>query len=139
MLNSILSISGKSGLYRLIKHGNNMIIVESLKDKTRTPAYGNEKIISLGDIAMYTDEEDVPLRLVFKNIQEKEGGKQIQLDVKKASANQLRDYLQEVLPNFDRERVHPSDIKKLIMWYNLLVENGETDFEEPAEEEVKEN
>jgi len=139
MLNSILSISGKSGLFRLIKHGNNMIIVESLKDKTRTPAYGNEKIISLGDIAMYTDEEDVPLRQVFKNIQEKEGGKQIQLDVKKASANQLRDYLQEVLPNFDRERVHPSDIKKLIMWYNLLVENGETDFEEPAEEEVKEN
>jgi len=139
MLNSILSISGKSGLFRLIKHGNNMIIVESLKDKTRTPAYGNEKIISLGDIAMYTDEEDVPLRQVFKNIQEKEGGKQIQLDVKKASANQLRDYLQEVLPNFDRERVHPSDIKKLILWYNLLVENGETDFEEPAEEEVKEN
>ena len=139
MLNSILSISGKSGLFRLIKHGNNMIIVESLKDKTRTPAYGNEKIISLGDIAMYTDEEDVPLRQVFKNIQEKEGGKQIQLDVKKASANQLRDYLQEVLPNFDRERVHPSDIKKLILWYNLLVENGETDFEEPAEEEVQEN
>jgi len=134
MLNMILAISGKPGLFRLVSQGKNMIIVESLLDKRRMPAYGNEKIISLGDIAMFTDEEDVPLRQVFKSIQEKENGEVIKMDVKKASNEELRDYLQEVLPNFDRDRVHPSDIRKLIQWYNLLTENGEADFEEPAEE-----
>ncbi|MBR2162205.1 MAG: DUF5606 domain-containing protein, partial [Bacteroidaceae bacterium] len=131
MLNMILAISGKPGLFRLVSQGKNMIIVESLKDKRRMPAYGNEKIISLGDIAMYTDEEDVPLRQVLKSIQTKENGALVSLDPKKASNDELKDFLQEVLPNFDRDRVHPSDIRKLIQWYNLLTECGETDFEEP--------
>ena len=65
MLKTILSISGKPGLYKLVSQGKNMLIVESLADKKRFPAYGNEKIISLGDIAMYTDTEDVPLKEVF--------------------------------------------------------------------------
>jgi hypothetical protein len=98
------------------------------------PAYGNEKIISLSDIAMYTDEEDIPLREVFKSIQTKENGAKIEMDVKKAGNEELKAYLQEVLPNFDRDRVHTSDIRKLLQWYNLLVDNGLTDFEEPAED-----
>lgn len=133
MLNSILAISGKPGLFKMVSQGKNMIIVESLLDKRRMPAYGSERIISLGDIAMFTDEEDIPLRQVFKSIQTKENGAKIAVDVKKADNEELRAYLQEVLPNFDRDRVHPSDIRKLIQWYNLLVDNGLTDFEEPAE------
>ena len=133
MLNSILAISGTPGLFKLVSQGKNMIIVESLLDKRRMPAYGSEKIISLGDIAMYTDEEDIPLRQVFKSIQTKENGAKIAKDVKKAGNEELRAYLQEVLPNFDRDRVHTSDIRKLVQWYNLLVDNGLTDFEEPAE------
>lgn len=136
MLKTILSISGKAGLYKLVSQGKNMLIVESLTDKKRFPAYGNEKIISLGDIAMYTDTEDVPLREVLASMKKKENGAAVEMDVKKASVEDLRSYLEEVLPNFDRDRVYPSDIKKLISWYNLLVKSGMTDFEEeqPAEE-----
>lgn len=109
-----------------------MLIVESLIDKKRSPAYGNEKIISLGDIAMYTDAEDIPLREVLVAMKQKENGAQVDMDVKKASSEELRAYLAEVLPNFDRERVYIADIRKLINWYNLLVKCGLTDFEEAA-------
>ena len=135
MLKTILSISGKPGLYRLISRGKNMLIVESVADKKRLPAYGNEKIISLGDIAMYTDGDDVPLQQVLQAMKTKENGAVAALDVKKASAKELVAYLAEVLPNYDRDRVHVSDIKKLISWYNLLVNAGLTDFEEEAAEE----
>ena len=124
MLKTILSISGKPGLYKLVSQGKNMLIVESLADKKRFPAYGNEKIISLGDIAMYTDTEDVPLKEVFLSMKKKENGAAVVMDLKKATADDLRAYLAEVLPTFDRDRVYPSDIKKLIVWYNLLVASG---------------
>ena len=137
MLKTILSISGKSGLYKLVSQGKNMLIVESLTDKKRMPAYGTDKMISLGDIAMYTDEDDVPLQEVFISIKKKENGQPIALDIKTATPDELRQYMGEVLPNFDRDRVHLSDIKKLIAWYNLLVANNLTDFE-PAEEETAE-
>ncbi len=138
MLKTILSIAGKPGLYKLISQGKNMLIVESLTDKKRFPAYGNEKIISLGDIAMYTDTDDVPLRDVFKAMREKEGGLPVALNAKTATNEELRTYLAEVLPAFDRDRVYPADIKKLITWYNLLVSCNITDFEteeESAQEE----
>ena len=112
-----------------------MLIVESVADKKRLPAYGNEKIISLGDIAMYTDGDDVPLQQVLQAMKTKENGAVAALDVKTASAKELGAYLAEVLPNYDRDRVHVSDIKKLISWYNLLVNAGLTDFEEEAAEE----
>lgn len=115
-----------------------MLIVESLADKKRFPAYGNEKIISLGDIAMYTDTEDVPLKEVFLSMKKKENGAAVVMDLKKATADDLRAYLAEVLPTFDRDRVYPSDIKKLIVWYNLLVASGMTDFEETPAGETKE-
>ena len=133
MLKTVLSIAGKPGLYKLVSQGKNMLIVESLIDKKRFPAYGNEKIISLGDIAMYTDAEDVPLKDVLLAMREKENGAAVSLDWKKASAEELRDYLAEVLPAFNRDRVHTSDIKKLIAWYNLLVSSGMTDFETEIE------
>ena len=134
MLKTILSISAKPGLYKLISQGKNMLIVESLADKKRIPAYGKEKIVSLGDIAMYTDADDVPLREILASIQKKENGAAVALDIKKASPDELREYMAAILPNFDRDRVHVSDIKKLISWYNLLVANGLTDFEDAASE-----
>lgn len=130
MLKTILSISGKPGLYKLVSQGKNMLIVESLADKRRFPAYGNEKITSLADIALYTDADDMPLREVLLAVKKKEGGMAVMMDLKKATADDLRAYLAEVLPTFDRDRVYPSDIKKLISWYNLLVAVGMTDFEE---------
>lgn len=139
MLKTILSISGKPGLYKLVSRGKNMLIVESVVDKKRLPAYGNEKIISLGDIAMFTDDEDIPLGQVLASMKKKENGAVVALDIKKASADELGAYMAEVLPNYDRDRVHVSDIKKLISWYNLLVNAGFTDFEvETAEEETTE-
>ena len=134
MLKTILSISGKPGLFKLISQAKNMLIVESLQTGKRQPAYAHEKIISLGDIAIFTDEEDVPLSEVLNAIKEKENGAKVTLDITKlgnTSDNEtLRAYLAEVLPNFDRERVYSTDIKKLISWYNLLVETGNTDFVE---------
>lgn len=115
-----------------------MLIVESLVDKKRFPAYGNEKIISLGDIAMYTDTDDVPLREVLAAMKNKENGAAVAMDLKKTTPDELRAYLAEVLPAFDRDRVYVSDIKKLISWYNLLVKSGMTDFEEAEEKQEEE-
>lgn len=138
MLKTILSISGKPGLYKLISQGKNMLIVESLSpDKKRFPAYSHEKIISLGDIAMYTDDEEVPLKDVLTTIKEKENGAAVSIDIKKASQDDLRAYMGEILPNFDRERVYANDIKKLIAWYNILIANGITDFQEEETPEAE--
>ena len=135
MLETILAISGKSGLYRLVNRGNRSLIVETLDaQKKRMPAFGTDKIISLADIAMYTDEEEVPLRQVLKNIYDMEGGKPAALDYRKASNQELADFMAKALPNYDRDHVYPSDMKKLVQWYNILVENGVTDFEAPQEE-----
>ena len=131
MLETILAISGKPGLYRLVNRGNRSLIVETLDaQKKRMPAFGTDKIISLADIAMYTDEEEVPLRQVLKNIYDMEGGKATALDYRKASNQELADFMAKALPNYDRDHVYPSDMKKLVQWYNILVENGITDFEE---------
>ena len=136
MLKTILSISGKPGLYKLISQGKNMLIVESVNaEKKRFPAYGNEKIISLADIAIYTDDAEIPLKEVLTSLKEKENGAVATIDVKKATAEELRSFMAEVLPNFDRERVYLTDIKKLISWYNILVSNDITEF---AEEETEE-
>lgn len=131
MLETILAISGKPGLYRLVNRGNRSLIVETLDaQKKRMPAFGTDKIISLADIAMYTDEEEVPLRQVLKNIYDMEGGKATALDYRKATTAELADFMAKALPNYDRDHVYPSDMKKLVQWYNILVENGITDFEE---------
>jgi hypothetical protein len=134
MLETILAISGKPGLYRLVNRGNRSLIVETLDaQKKRMPAFATDKIISLADIAMYTDEEEVPLRQVLKNIYDLEGGKVASLDYRKATKEELADFMAKALPNYDRDHVYPSDMKKLVQWYNILVENGVTDFEENKE------
>ena len=138
MLETVLAISGKPGLYKLVSRGNNSFIVETLDaQKKRMPIFGADKVISLADIAMYTDEEEVPLRRVFKNILEKEGGKKTSLDYKKASKDELAAFMAEALPNYDRDRVYPADMKKLAQWYNILVENGVTDFDDPAQKSAE--
>ena len=140
MLETILSISGKPGLYKLVSRGNRNLIVETIDtQKKRFPAFGTDKVISLADIAMYTDTEEVPLRKVLTNIKEKEGGKTTSIDYRKASKEELFAYLGEVLPNFDRDRVYPADAKKLIQWYNILIENGLDDFEETLKETEGDN
>lgn len=141
MLKTILAISGKPGLYRLVSRGNRSLIVETLDAaKKRQPAFGTDRIISLADIAMYTDEEEVPLRQVLNNIKAKEEGKAVSsVNLKTASKDQLFDFLAEVLPQFDRDRVHASDVKKLIQWYNILIENGITDFDEDLQETPGDN
>ena len=128
MLEKILAISGKPGLYKLLSRGNNSLIVETLDaQKKRMPVFGTDKVISLADIAMYTDD-----------ILEKEGGKKTSLDYKKASKDELAAFMGEALPNYDRDRVYPADMKKLAQWYNILIENEITDFEEPKTENTEE-
>lgn len=139
MLKTILSVSGKPGLYRLISQGKNMLIIEALDaTKKRIPAYGHDKIISLGEIAMYTDAEEVALSEVLESVKTKENGQVASIDYKKASAEDLHAFMAEVLPTYDRDRVHTSDIKKLIQWYNILVSNGITEFAEAEEETATE-
>lgn len=138
MLKTILAISGKPGLYKLISQAKNMLIVENIADKKRMPVYASDKVISLGDIAMYTDAEEVPLATVLESVKKKENGAEVQFDYKKASSDELHGFMAEVLPNYDRDRVHTSDIKKLIQWYNLLVSSGETDFVEGVQMETVE-
>ncbi len=131
MQKTILAIAGRPGLYKLISRGKTNLIVEAL-DAThkRLPAFGSDRITSLADIAMFTDTEDVPLMDVLDSLKTLEEGKAVAFDIKKASGDELREYFAKVLPSFDRDRVHVSDIKKLLQWYNILVEAGITDFKE---------
>lgn len=131
MLETILAISGKPGLYKLVSRGNRSLIVETLDEvKKRMPAFATDKVISLADIAMYTDEGEVPLREVLNSLKKKEKGQLSAFDYKKASREELASYFAEILPNYDRDRVYPADIKKLVSWYNLLVKAGMTYFDE---------
>ncbi len=130
-METILSISGKPGLYKLLSHGKMNLIVEAIDaSHHRTPVFSTDRVTSLGDIAMYTGADDIPLWQVLAKVGEKEASKRASLNYRKCSAKELHDYFAEVLPNYDRERVHDSDIKKLLQWYNILVENGYTDFKE---------
>lgn len=137
MLKTVLSIAGRPGLFKLVSQGKNMLIVEAIGTGKRTPAYAHDKVISLGDIAIYTIEEDVPLANVFESIKEKNEGKQV--DVKALGDDkQIREYFATILPDFDDERVYTNDIKKVFSWYNILTAAGLTDFlptpqEEPAD------
>ena len=134
MLRRILSIAGRPGLFKLASQGKNMLIVEELASGKKTPAYATEKIISLNDIAIYTDEGEVSLASVFDSIKKKENG--AATSVKPSNdADQMRTYFGQVLPNFDRSRVHVSDIKKIMVWYNLLVGANMTDFVKEAKAE----
>lgn len=135
MLQTVLAIAGKPGLYRLVSRGNKNLIVESLDaTKKRTPIFGADKVISLADIAMYTDNGEVPLAEVLQKVADKESAKEASLNPKKASNEELQNYFAEILPDYDRERVYMTDIKKLLTWYNLLVNAGITVFVEKEQE-----
>lgn len=127
MLKEVLSISGKPGLYKLVSQGKGMLVVESLETGKRMPAYAHNKIISLGDISIYTEGEDRPLSEVFETIKEKEGGKAIDI-ASNASPEDYRKYVESVIPDYDRERVYPKDIKRIVDWYNIVINAGITEF-----------
>lgn len=130
MTERILSISGKPGLFKLVSQGKNMLIVEDIATGKRRPAYMRDKVMSLADIAMYTTSEDVPLYTIYGNIYKLEDGKAV--DIKSLEDDEaLREYFAKVLPDFDRDRVYSSDIRKALTWYNQLVEAGITDFSTP--------
>lgn len=136
MLKEILSIPGKPGLFKLVSQGKNMLIVESLVDGKRIPAYTKDKVVSLGDIAIFTDDAEVALGQVFENIKLKENGAVCSVEVK-AGNDVLRAFMAEILPEYDRDRVYPSDIRKVITWYNTLTTCNITEFlakEEPVAE-----
>lgn len=128
-METILSIAGKSGLYKLVSRGKSNLIVESL-DEThrRLPAFATDRVTSLSDIAMYTDADDVPLWQVLENVGKQENLQLLSFNYRKVSAAERREYFSKVLPNWDQNRVHDSDIKKLLQWYDILVKNGITDF-----------
>ena len=138
MLRTVLTVAGKPGLYKLVSSGRNMLIVEALDaTKKRMPIHGVDKVVSLGDIAMYTDDEEVPLWQVLENVKAKCEGAVCAIDYKKASNEELADFFAEVLPNYDRDRVYMSHVRKLIQWYNILVEANLADFV-PEEAEAEE-
>lgn len=138
-LKGILAIGGQPGLFKTISQGKNSLIVESISTGKRMPAYASAKISALEDIAIFTIEKDVPLKEVFAKIAEKENfGKCID---HKADTKMLIQYMDEILPDFDRERVYSSDLKKLFQWYNILQETEllkqEEENSEPAEEKTE--
>ena len=134
-LKEILAIAGKPGLYKMIGQTKNGAVVESLVDGKRFTAFVHERISSLEEISIYTVDEDMSLKDVFKKIHEKqEGGKAID---PKSGNKELQAFFEEAVPEYDRERVYTSDIKKVIKWYNLLHANDMLDFTEEEEEEAE--
>lgn len=138
MQQTILAIAGKPGLYKLVTRGNNNLIVEAL-DAThkRMPAFATDRITSLGDIAMFTETDDVPLTDVLDNLKKLENGKRASINEKKASSAELREYFTKVLPEWDQDRVKDSHIKKLITWYNIIIEAGITDLKDEEPESAE--
>ena len=134
MLKKILSISGRPGLYQLISYGKNMLVVETLPSGRRFPVHSRERVMSLGDISIFTMTEDVPLTQVLENIGKKFDSKAFDAKQYK-TAEELHEFMGSVLENWDSERVHDNDIKKIISWYNILVSAGITDFTKKEEEE----
>lgn len=135
-LDKILSISGKPGLYRLKNQTRNGFLAESLTDSKKINIGGRHNVSLLSEIAIYTLTEEVPLREVFQKIADKEGGKETISH--KSEKIALEELFFEVLPDYDEDRVYPSDIKKVVQWYNILVKSGITQFTMPQEEEVAE-
>ncbi|XOV68324.1 MAG: DUF5606 domain-containing protein [Fluviicola sp.] len=135
-LSGIISISGRPGLYKVIAQGKNNIIVESLMDKKRFPAYSSDRISALEDISIYTIDDDKPLKEIFADIYEKQEGKEGPSH--KSDIGELTAYFTDILPDYDEERVYASDIKKLFQWYNLLLKSGALDTTPEGEDETTE-
>jgi len=133
MLKGILAISGQPGLYKLVTEAKNSIIVESLLNGKRMPAYSTSKISALADISVFTETGEIQLKELFKLIQE--SGKTVE---SKASSNEIKSFFEEILPEYDKDRVYVSDMKKIFQWYQLLTDQNlliETEEEIKEEEE----
>lgn len=133
-LSGIISISGRPGLFKVIAQGKNSIIVESIVDKKRFPAYSSDRISALEDISIYTLEDDKPLTDIFTGFHKKLKGKAAPSH--KEDMNKLQEFLSDILPDYDEDRVYASDIKKLFQWYNILHETG--NLNEKSEDQEKE-
>jgi len=136
-LDKVLSISGKPGLYKLVTQTRSGFLAESLIDKKRISVGIQQNVSILSEIAIYTLEEEMPLKEVFKKISEKENGGETSVS-HKVSKDQLEEYFFGVLPNYDEDRVYASDIKKVVSWYNTLLKNDLLDFSETASTEEEE-
>ncbi len=137
MLKGILSVSGQSGLYKMVAESKNNIIIESLETLKRMPVHSTSKVSALEDIAIYTENGDVPLKEIFKAIFDKEnGGPAIN---PKVSASELKTYFEEVVPKYDKDRVYISDIKKVLLWYNALQKKDLLSFPEEVKKEETDN
>ena len=131
-LSGIIAIAGKPGLYNVVTKSSNGIIVESIQDKKRFPAYASHRVSALEDISIYTYDDDIPLSVIFRSIFDKESGGEAPNH--KSSPDDLKAYLREILPDWDEARVYVSDIKKLLSWYNML---HKADALKEKEEEVE--
>lgn len=127
MLKTILSVAGKPGLFKIVSNGKNMIIVESLVDHKKMPIHARDKVVSLGDISIYTVSDEKPLQDVFLAMKKIEDGARASIEPN-ARVEDLKDYFEKVLPDYDKEKVYPADIKKMITWYNLIIQSN-IDFE----------
>ncbi|MCH5174492.1 MAG: DUF5606 domain-containing protein [Prevotellaceae bacterium] len=144
MIKKILAISGKPGLYKLVSRGNKSLIVETVDEqKKRMPAFGADRVVSLGDISIYTnDDKEVSLASVFESIKQNYNGTTVDLSPKKADQDDIVAFFAKVLPNYDTDRVRVSDMRKVLSWYNILVSNGINEFvatDEERDEDNKEN
>ena len=137
MLKTILSITGKPGLFKIISNGRNMLLVEDIISHKRFPAHSRDKIVSLGDISMYTTGDDVPLPEIFENAKKVYDGNQVDVKAMQKEGT-LREEFAKVLPDFDRDRVYDGDIRKFFTWYNLLLQAGITTVTAPKEETAEE-
>ena len=133
MFKEVLAIGGKPGLFKLVSYAKNYVIVESLIDGKRQPAYQSEKISLLRDIVMFGNVGEKKLSQLFKATFELESGAKVDIDTK--NSNALQDFFAKIFPDFDRERIYPNDIKKFVSWYNILIDSKITDFDEVEEEQ----
>ncbi len=138
MLRQILSITGRPGLFKIISQGKGILVVEELGSGKRFPAHARDKVVSLGDIAMYTESGDTPLGEILDKVYAKYEGKPIDVKALQASKG-LRDAFEAIVEDYDKDRVYENDIKKLFTWYNILIANGFTEFAEKEEEKTAES
>lgn len=133
-LKQILSISGKPGLFKILTGNRTPIVIQDLTTKVKRQLFPKDKVVSLYDISIYTEEGDLPLRTLLTTIFEKQSGKELDAENIAATPESLKSFMEEVLPSYDKERVYPTDIRKVVLWYNMLVKDGFTTFEEQEEE-----
>lgn len=133
-LKQILSISGKPGLFKILTGNRTPIVIQDLTTKVKRQLFPKDKVVSLYDISIYTEEGDLPLRTLLTTIFEKQSGKELDAENVAATPESLKSFMEEVLPSYDKERVYPTDIRKVVLWYNMLVKDGFTTFEEQEEE-----